>query len=392
MNLPFVAVEVGFVRMQQAHTGADLSIPTDERRPVLDEAALLGRSVDLIAHEGQVLISLEQAIEGFAGDGTDIEAREAHLDLARGEGEGVGRERQPAEHLFFHVRAVGEDVADQDPVGADLARQFIYGFEIVDVSFHDDEGDPDIDLAPPRAFFPEEPQAIDEALESGAFADRFEPRFVRPVEGDPQPVQAVLEQAVEHGFIEQGAVGRHFGADAERLDLPDHGQDIRVGRRFPESAEHHRFEALECFELADEPVEGLPFHVAQGLVPGVADAGLTGQVAARGRLDINPGQGVKTRPDLDETPVFDDLEPILAGRAQLSEKPGWKNQGAVFSEANLMHPDFFLSRRSVAPDFFEFSHPTALTHLFISFVGFSAAGPKAWSFHGSTAAGNRGPR
>ncbi|MCX6563203.1 MAG: hypothetical protein NTU60_06310 [Candidatus Aminicenantes bacterium] len=193
------------------------------------------------------------------------------------------------------------------------------------------------------------------------------------------------------GFIEQGAVGRHFGADAESLDLPDHGQDVRVGRRFPESAEHYRFEALERLELAGETVEGLPFHVAQGLVPGVADAGLTGQVAARGRLNIDPGQGVKTRPDLDETPVFDDLEPISSGRAQLSEKPGGKNQGAVFSEANLMYADFFWGRCPVAPDFFEFSHPTALAHLFIPSARIPFDGPKAWFFPGSTAAGNRGP-
>jgi len=354
--------------MQQPHARADPAVPADERRAILDEATLLGGRIDPVPHERQVLVALEQAKDGLAGDGTNIEPREAHLDLARGEGKRIRRESQEAQHFLFHLGAVGQDVAHQDPVRADLARQLVHGLEVGDVLAHDDEGDPDFDLMMPAASVHslEIPQVLDHAIELRPLAEAVERRPLRAVKGDPELVEPVFEEPSQERPLEGGPVRGQFHPDPESLDLSDHAQDIRMRRRFPESSEHHRFEAFERLELADEAVEGRPFHVAQGLGPGVADAGRADQVAAGRRFDIDPRQGVETRPDLDETSVFDDLEAVVSGCAQLSEKPGRKNQSAVLSDANTMHAGFFLDRRSVVPDFFEFSHvipsPICLSH------------------------------
>ena len=295
--------------MEEAHAGADLAVPADEGRAIVDEPAPPRIDGDAIAHEGQVLEALKQVEEHVLGRVVDVDARQAELGLARGEGEGLQGQRLEAEHFFFHRLAVRQDVADHDPPGADRAGQPVEVLDVLEVRLHDDEGDADLDLMSVPAILPG--QALDvfhDAAQAGSGPDRIEAFLGRPVEGDPERVQPLAQEAVDEGVVEQRGVGRHLGPQAQRLDGLDHVEDPRVGRRFAEAAEHDRLEVGKPRELTDEEAECLRVHIAHRLVPGVPDTGPAGQVAAGGRLDIEAVQAVDVGQDLRSPSVNDHLQ------------------------------------------------------------------------------------
>jgi len=286
--------------VHQSHARADLAVPADEGAPVPDEAAGLDFGPDRMAHQGQVVVSPEQADDGVPGQVVDVEARQADLRLPRRGGEGLERQGQAADHLLFHRRVVGKDVAHRDVPGADGFDQAVEVPEVPDVLLHDDEGDADVD--PVRALAVHLLQAL-QALhirpEARALADVLEALRGDAVEGNPERIETARHEPPEHSLVEARAVRDHLGPDAERLDGRDHAEDCRMDRRLAEAAEHRGFEVGEPPELGDETVEDLREHVAHRLLPGVPDAGFAGQVAARGRFDVDPAQAVDVGADLD---------------------------------------------------------------------------------------------
>ncbi|MCK7541335.1 MAG: hypothetical protein MZV63_65830 [Marinilabiliales bacterium] len=181
--------------------------------------------------------------------------------------------------------------------------------DVAEVGLHDHEGDPDLDHVSVPAVPPGQAlHVFHDAAQAGPGPDRIEALLGRPVEGYPERVEAFPQQSLDQGVVEERRVGRHLDAEAESLDGTDHVEDPWVGRGFAEAAEHDRLEVRKSLELTDEAAECLRIHIAHRLVPGVPDAGLAGQVAAGGRLDIEAVQAVDVGEDLCPAPVEDNFQ------------------------------------------------------------------------------------
>ncbi len=186
--------------VEEAHAGADLAVPADEGRSLVDEPAAPGVDGDPVAHEGQVLETLEQAEKRLLGRVVDVDARQAELGLARGEGERFEGQRLEAKHFFFHRLAVRQDVADEDAARADRPGQAVEVLDIAEVRLHDDEGDADLDpVTVPSVGAAEAFDVLEDEGEARPLADRLEALFGRPVEGDPEHVEALPEEAPDQG-------------------------------------------------------------------------------------------------------------------------------------------------------------------------------------------------
>ncbi len=122
-----------------------------------------------------------------------------------------------------------------------------------------------------------------------------------------------------------------------------------MGGRLAEAAEHDRLEMGEAPEPGGEAVERRLVHVAHRLVPGVADAGPAGQIAARGRLDIETVQAVDVGQDLGPAAVEDDLEAGAGGEAELFLELGRDRQGAVLDPELVDVPRRGAAARGQAP-------------------------------------------
>ena len=268
--------------------------------PFPDEPAGFDLGPDGVPHQGQIVVSPEKAENGVLRQVVDIEPRQADLGFSRHGRERFQGQGQTADHLLLHLGRVGKDIRHRNEARPRGLDEPVDIFQVADVLLHDDEGDPDVDPArsPPVELL-EALEARNDGLETRSLADVLEARLRDAVERDPEPVQAALHQARKHGVIEARAVGDHLDPDAQVLHDPDHAQDVRMDRRFPETAEHDGIKMGKSPEPVHQPVERRGIHVPHRLLPGLPDADLAGQVAARRRLDVDPGQAVDVGPDLD---------------------------------------------------------------------------------------------
>ena len=112
----------------------------------------------------------------------------------------------------------------------------------------------------------------------------------RAIQGNPQHIQACVNQFTRFLLGKSRAVGDEFNFNAKFLDAPNPFDGLGMEERFADAAEVHAGDGVHLFQAIEDAFERCIGHAANGLIPRIAEAGDAIEVAGHGRLDVDFGQ------------------------------------------------------------------------------------------------------
>ena len=196
------------------------------------------------------------------------------------------------EAVGLHVLRGRLEVADRKIFGAQSFSD-LYNFgEVGNIAFHRHKGNANFrDRI--MAGFPHFTQAFQVIQNSGKFGADADigVRFGgRAIQGNPQHIQACVNQFTRFLLGKSRAVGDEFNFNAKFLDAPNPFDGLGMEERLANAAKINAGDGVHLFQAIDDAFERCIGHAANGLIPRIAEAGDAIEVAGHGRLDVDFGQ------------------------------------------------------------------------------------------------------